>query len=148
MKVLIPLLLLLFPISLNAQTDSDWENLTAEYCKGVNKFSKGISEETKAAIIFSGETGTPLVEILTDLISQNPEQFTKDVTEIQEMETEMNRFNSKLTKKYHQIYGLTEQDDLNMRFITLLDSQAGCEFAKAIVEVKMQHTVETAEPIE
>jgi hypothetical protein len=148
MKVLIPFLLLLVPISLNAQTDSDWENLTAEYCKGVNKFSKGISVETKAAIIFSGETGTPLVEIFTDLISQDPEQFTKDVVEIQKMETDMHKFNSKLTKKYDYIYGVTEQDDLNMHFITVLDTQAGCEFAKALIEVTMQHTVETTEPIE
>lgn len=136
MKVLIVCLLAALPLGLNAQTDSEWKNAAVAYCKGVNKLIKGVSAETKNAVIFSAETGADLTELMLDVVTENPKKFEKDLLILQDLPGGIGDLTAKLGNKYPSVFNYPDIAVAEAKLASFLTNNEGCKFTVALLTIE------------
>ncbi|MNU80953.1 hypothetical protein D3C71_706010 [compost metagenome] len=124
--------------SCNMASDADYDAMSKDMCDCVNKSSKGISDEMKAAIVKSEKDGTDMQAAMTEVMMKNLETGMADAQAMIDLGKEMETCSKDLEKKYDKVYTSESQDVVIEKILTALKAKKGCEFTYALMKMGAQ----------
>lgn len=138
---LVVITLVLFTGLLNSKLFAQdlYPKVAKELCSCVNGEAKGISSDTRNAIIKSATDGTDLEVLFTELAEKDADQLMKDAELLQKIGEDIGKCTEKIEKKFPEVFENTDDaDEATNKLLEALSGAKGCEFTWALMILGQQ----------
>lgn len=139
MKKLVCLIVLTISLNEGILAQDLYTKVAKEMCGCINSEAKGISSDTRNAIIKSATDGTDLQLLFTELALKDADRLMKDAELLQNIGNDIGSCTEKIDKKFPELKEQTgDSDEQTNKLLEALSGTKGCEFTWALMILGQQ----------